>query len=375
VSRAPWRPLTWSRAPRGASRAALVAGVAVVVVGAIDSRFATRAESQTRNAGRAADATHARPAHARLHTACAGERPPLPDVLFYDLQSGAFPDSGHPDVAVHVPPGFDATLHPGLVLYFRGWNQCVASALADSDIPCSDDGEARPALSLATQIDDARVNALLVAPELRFDLPSGEPGQLGNPGGLRALLDELFSGRLADDLGCSLDVDALDRVMIVSHSGGYQAAASALALGDVPRIVEVDLLDSLYGADEVFTGWIAGETLRFDPRVDDSVRFVDLYTCCGGTVDRSRSMAQVARDALGEAGLADLLFDDDGEDDLAEEDLAHPLVFKRVPRDHSELPRAYVRALVESAGFEHVLEPGIAQRNLSPASSHSQRPK
>jgi hypothetical protein len=358
-----------------AARGVAAAGLSIVVVGAIDARFATRAESQARNGGRTADAAHLRRSHGRLHSACAGERAPLPDVLFYELHAGAFPDSGHPDVAVHVPPGFDATLHPGLVLYFRGWNQCVASALADSDMPCSDGSDVRPALALATQIDDAGVNALLVAPELRFDLPSGEPGQLGNPGGLRAMLEELFAEHLADALGCVLDVDALDRVMIVSHSGGYQATASALALGDVPRIVEVDLLDSLYGADDVFTEWIAGEAARFDPRVEDSVRFVDLYTCCGGTVDRSRSMAQVARDALGEAGLADLLFDDDGDEDLAEEDLAHPLVFKRVPRDHAELPRAYVRALVESAGFEHVLEPDALQRNISPASSHSQRPK
>ena len=329
------------------------AGLAVLAIGAIDARFATRAE----NDGRSSDATHARRSHGRrLHSPCAGDRRPLPDALFYELRGGAFPESGHPDVAVHVPPGFDATLRPGLVLYLRGWNQCVASALADDDAACTEGGEVRPALALATQIDDARVNALLVAPELRFDLPSGEPGQLALPGGARAMLQELFDEHLADALGCSLDVDALDRVVVISHSGGYQAAASALALGDLPGIVEVDLLDSLYGADDVFSEWIQSEAARFDPRVDESVRFVDLYTCCGGTMDRSRSMARQAKDALEEAGLEDLVYDDDGDDDLSEEDLAHPLVFKRVQRDHSLLPRTYVRSLVEAAGFARLAD-------------------
>jgi hypothetical protein len=67
-------------------------------------------------------------------------------------------------------------------------------------------------------------------------------------------------------------------------------------------------------------------------------------------------MARHAKDALEEAGLEDLVYDDDGDEDLSEEDLAHPLVFKRVPRDHSLLPRAYVRSLVESAGFARLTD-------------------
>src|SRR6185437_15804920 len=67
-------------------------------------------------------------------TACEGARGPLPEVLTYALRSGAFPGSPTltraPDVAVHVPPGFDGTRRPGLVVYFHGWSGCAAAALS-----------------------------------------------------------------------------------------------------------------------------------------------------------------------------------------------------------------------------------------------------
>jgi hypothetical protein len=208
-------------------------------------------------------------------------------------------------------------------------------------------------------MDAARVNALLVALELRVDSPTGEPGELSAPGGLRTLLRELFVEHLAEPLGCTLDVDALDRVVVVAHSGGYQAAASAMELGDVPAIAEVDLLDALYGADDQFARWIRGHAERFDRRVVRPVRFVDLYTCCGGTADRSRAMALLAGDVLSSAGLSRALYDDDGDGDLDAVALAQPVVFKRVPRAHADLPRTYLRALAEAAGFARIDDPGV----------------
>jgi hypothetical protein len=277
--------------------------------------------------------------------ACAGDRPPLPDMLTFELRSGAFPGSGHPDAAVHVPPGFDATRRPGVVLYFHGWNGCVGAALADEDVPCTEDGDARTASGLSAQIDEARVNALLVAVELRVDLPTGEPGQLAMPGNLRELLRELFTEHLAEPLGCALDVDMLDRVVLVAHSGGYQAAASALRYGDLPQITEVDLLDALYGADDVFADWVqqAVEDL------DRGLRFVDLYTSAGGTLERTRTLAKLARRYAG--SLEDVVENDDSDGDLSPETLLRPIVFKRVPLQHSQLPRAYFGALVRAAGF------------------------
>jgi len=288
----------------------------------------------------AADVRSAGPPPTPAVTACEGLRPPLPQSLLYELRAGAFPGSGRPDVAVHVPPGFDATRRPGVVVYFRGWNGCVQVALGDDDLPCSEDGEVRAASHLAAQLDAARVNALLVAVELRADQPTGEPGQMATLGGLRALLHELFAEHLSAALGedCALDVDALDRVVVVAHSGGYQAAAAVLAMGDVPSITEVVLLDALYGADEVFARWLR------DPGFDAPRRFVDLYTCCGGTLEHSRTLAALAHDA------GRPILDDDSDSELSDT-LERPLVFKRVPRAHAELPDAYFRPVVAAAGF------------------------
>jgi hypothetical protein len=287
-------------------------------------------------------------------SACAGARAPLPDALMLRLKSGAFPGGDHPDVAVHVPAGFDATRRPGLVVYFHGWQGCVGAALSADDVPCDDAALPRSGADLAHQIDAARVNAILVAIELRVDAPTGEPGQTAMPAGARDLLQELFADHLAGPLGCTVPIDALDRIVLVAHSGGYQALASVVARGDLPQVTEVDLLDALYGVPEVFLRWIADDVERFDPRQSAGLRFVDLYTCCGGTADRSLWMAGEVKSALARVGLEGAIRVDDRDGELDSPALASPVVFKRVPRPHGELPRAYMRALIEAAGFARI---------------------
>jgi hypothetical protein len=283
---------------------------------------------------------------------CEGDRPTPPRALYLKLRSAAFPGSPYPDAAVHVPPGFDATRSPGLVLYFHGWKSCVAAALADEDVPCTDgdDGDQddrHPAAGLAAQMDDARVNALLLAVELRVDASTGETGELATAGGMRAMLREVLHERLAGTLGCTLELDAIDRIVVVAHSGGYQAAATVLQLGDLPQISEVILLDALYGADDVFRSWVTDAPSR------RYHRFVDLYTCCGGTLDRSRAMAELAHRVAGGTSEG-MVFDDDGDADLDPGALTHPFVFKRVATPHGALPRAHLRALLDAAGFSRI---------------------
>jgi len=286
--------------------------------------------------------------------ACEGARPPVPGSLFFKLRSAPFGAEGRPDVAVHVPPGFDASWRPGVVAYFHGWNGCVSAAVADEPTVCSEGGAPRPAGNLARQLDDAGINALLVAVELRADMPTGEPGELMTPGGFRSMLREIFTDDLATPLGCVLDVDALDRVVLLAHSGGYQAAAAALEYGDVTRVTEVALLDALYGAEDSFSRWFGGQLRRFDGEVAEPLRFVDLYTCCGGTTERSRAMARFVANALSHDGLSRSLYDDDGPGEPDVDALAHPVVIKRVAAAHGDLPRVYVRPLLAAAGFARV---------------------
>ena len=288
---------------------------------------------------------HTASALRKPRSACAGNRPNVESTLSFELRSGAFPGSGHPDAAVHVPQGFDATRQPGLILYFHGWNGCAMASLGDVDVPCSPGLDPRHGSRLSAQIDEARVNALLVAIELRVDAASGDAGQLVLHGGLRELLRELFAEHLAPILGCVLETDELDRVVVVAHSGGYQAAASAVRYGEIPQISEVDLLDAFYGANDVFADW----AMQAVEALDRPRRFVDLYTTTGGTFERSRALAAVARAAS--IGYAERLKEDDTDADLSEESLRAPVVFKRVPRPHSELPRAYLRDIVRASGF------------------------
>jgi hypothetical protein len=289
------------------------------------------------------------PARGPAITACEGKRAPLPASLSYELRAGAFPGSGRPDVAVHVPPGFDATRRPGVVIYFHGWNGCVEAALSDEDTPCSEGGEPRPAAHLATQMDEARVNALLVAVELRADAATGEPGQLALVDDARELLRELFAEHLAEPLGCTLDLDDLDRIVLVSHSGGYQATASTLAYGGLPRVTEVVLLDSLYGADDVFSSWLLDPA----PGPDGPRRFVSLYTCCGVPFERSHAMARAARAAASERDeRGEIAVDDEGDaDGRLPAALTHPVVFALVGAPHDAMPQTYVRAAVQAGGF------------------------
>jgi hypothetical protein len=288
-------------------------------------------------------------------TPCEGRRPALPHALFFELRSGAFPGSGHADVAVHVPPGFDATRLPGLVLYLHGWQGCAAASLSSDEGACEDAGPA--GVDLAAAVDAAGVNALFIAIETRFQLPTGEPGNLAMPGAGRDLLRELLGEHLGDALGCDVPLEAIDRIAVIAHSGGYQAEAGLLALGDLPNVTDVILLDALYGADDLFARWIENRARRFDPRAADAVRFVDLYTCCGGTADASRRLARRTREALERAQMRGAMLDDDSDDALDTAMLKRPIVFKRVPLPHAAVPGAEMRALVESAGFARIRAP------------------
>jgi pimeloyl-ACP methyl ester carboxylesterase len=259
------------------------------------------------------------------------DQSPQSQTWLLELRSRAFVDAEGPAVAVHVPPGFDAGGGPGVILYFHGWNGCVRVALGDDDEPCVEGGPDRKASSLAAQLDQAGVNAMLVAIELRPDVESGDPGKLAEPGRVRAMMQELFVEHLALPFGRTLDVDALGPTIVVAHSGGYQAAAATLARGGV-RVDDVVLLDALYGADDVF-----GSAVRA------GVQLLDLYTCCGGTDGHSRALAA----ALVPTHRDGDVMVDDGDSDLDPTTLTHTVFFKRVPAAHALLPQLYARVIFE----------------------------
>jgi hypothetical protein len=267
-------------------------------------------------------------------------------VLLFELRSAPFPGTGHPDVAVHVPARFDATRHPGLVVYFHGFENCVANVVGSVDTECTPGAGTRSAMHLVDQLDDAHVNAILVAIQLPYDVRWGDPGQLATSGDFSALIHELLSEHLDALIGADLDVGDFDPVVVGTHSGGYEAAAAVLAGGGVQNIREVDLYDSLYGETNVFDDWLTAGASRLDPSQPAAVRFMDVYTLTGGTDGNSQLMATNAAGWLADAGVATNLLDDRTTDTEGVGDYA--VIFKASALAHDDLPRYYFEEFLQS---------------------------
>lgn len=272
-------------------------------------------------------------------------------VLTFELAHGAFPGSGHPDVAVHIPPGYDACARQGAVLYIHGHNNCVTNAIGDAPSACTPGGPARAAHHLITQLDDAHVNALLIAIEVRFDVASGDPGALANTNGLRDLLNELFDAHLSPLLGQPTRLDDLERVVLASHSGGYIAVARALERGGLTNLREVQLYDSLYGEVAAYQHFTIDQITRFDPMSDAALRFNIVFTDGGGTATLSRNLgAQLSTGVVSVMHPEWLLFDTTTAT-LTSDAFAHPLIVKRSMLSHDDVVRYYFGRMVAASGF------------------------
>jgi hypothetical protein len=275
----------------------------------------------------------------------------LPTPLTFTLAHGAFPGSGHPDVAVHVPAGLDACAPVGAIVYFHGFDNCVLNTIGSTSGTCTPGGSVRTAHHLVEQLDAAHVNAILIAVEVAYDEASGATGALANDGGLSALLRELFDDHLSAMLGRPTSLDDLDRVLIASHSGGYTAVARALDRGHVPHVSEVMLFDSLYGEIPVYEAYTTGQLDRFDPSAAAPLRFAMVFTDGGGTDAHSRALASEIESGLGAIGHADWLLFDDTTATLETAAFDHPLIVKHSMLSHDGVVLYYFQRFVAAAGL------------------------
>lgn len=275
--------------------------------------------------------------------------PALDPVRPFQLAHAAYPGTGHPDVAVHVPPGFDPCRRPSLVMFFHGFENCVVNAVGATDSVCTPGSPARVALHLAEQFDAAGVNAILVAPELSYDADTGNPGNLDNPGEVRAMLSELLVDDLSPLLGVSIDVPDLDRIVVASHSGGYWAVASTLDVGGID-VDEIELYDSLYGHYSTYSDWTTSDVSLFDPSVLPGRRFSMIWTTGGGTYGLSEQLESDVASALSSAGLDSLLFfQEDTAPTPTDAELAHPFVFKHSGLSHYGVPLYYFERVLAAS--------------------------
>jgi hypothetical protein len=258
------------------------------------------------------------------------------------LTAGAFPASpDHPSVLVVVPAGFDPTPPIDLFIYIHGFDNCITNVIGETDAACSAGGPIRNAYSLAAQLDASHRNALLVVPEVAFDMASGDPGTLGTAGGFHALLVETLA-TIPAPLG-PLDLSRVGKVAVASHSGGYTAAAGIVSGGGVP-IDELWLLDSLYGDTMEFDAWVMTDLADLTTLAR---RFADVYTTGGGTAANSQAMAARAKMWVDPS----VIVDDPTNGTLADTDYGHGLIFKYSALSHDDVPRYYVEHLLATSVF------------------------
>jgi hypothetical protein len=141
------------------------------------------------------------------------------------------------NVLVMIPPMFDRDAELiWVIIYLHGFETDV------SDTPFINTVE----LGFDAAYGNA-TNAILVAPQLAFKAKSGESGRLGEKDGLSNLLAEVFEkNKIHGKLG---------GVVVVSYSGGYQAAINCLTNNDSLTINNLVLLDSWYWKIEDGVDW------------------------------------------------------------------------------------------------------------------------
>ncbi len=258
------------------------------------------------------------------------------------LDHGAFPqDPAHPSALLYVPAAFDPTPPVALVVYLHGHNNCVTNIVGKTSGPCTPGGKARTAFALIEQLESSQRNALLLCPELAFDLASSAPGALGVPDGLLTFVTEVLATMsppmfVPGDLG---------PIVVASHSGGYAAAAALATVGGLP-VSQVWLFDSLYAKSAEFESWLKDDLDSF-ATPGWSRRFMDVYTDGGGTADDSQALAATVAPWFGpNAFVHDTTFAT-----WTLDQYDHGVLFKRSMLSHDGVPKYYFRKLLETSGL------------------------
>ena len=259
-----------------------------------------------------------------------------PSVALLDLSSGAFP-ANDVDAALVLPEHFDASKPYGLVLWFHGFEGCVAVAVGDEDAPCIEGGPTRRASGLASSLEASGANAALLAIELRVDRRSNEVGALEQPDHLRALVTEALAHAQPP-----LSVEQLQGVIVAAHSGGFRAAARSVTRGGLP-IQELHLYDALYGEVPTFADWLTTERTA-----DTPVRAMVLFTPSpAGTAAGSHALAAAVTSRVPDAAVDQR----EVSEPLHADAYRATFVFEQTEVPHGELPQAYFSTLLRASGL------------------------
>lgn len=149
-------------------------------------------------------------------------------------------------VLLDIPAGFDVS-RPGIIVVFFHGNAATLErdVIGRQHVP--------------DQIAAARLNSILIAPQLARDAWDSSSGQFWKRGAFAAFLEEAASrlARLTGDPRAAQAFRAMP-IVLVAYSGGYQPLAFALRdPASARRVKGVVLFDALYGEVDAFEGWLA----------------------------------------------------------------------------------------------------------------------
>lgn len=272
------------------------------------------------------------------------------------LRPASAPFAAHPEVLVHLPEGLRPDQPIALAVFLHGWFGCVDVVAGDEWAPCrpGTPGPVRAAMGVVGAFERARVNAVLVVPQLAFDAPSSDGGRLERKGGLRALVAELFAdGEIASALGRKLAPEDLSRVLLFAHSGAYDPVGALLAQGGL-EVHEVHMLDALYQVPTSLDRWarISVRSLDSGARPSrPSHRLSVIYTDREKTGPRSVSFFHDLLAPLTAARRSTFALESTSGATPTEAELAHPFVILRTTAVHEDVPRLFLGPLLRSAGL------------------------
>ena len=182
--------------------------------------------------------------------------------VFYDAATHYMDSS----VLIIAPKKLSANKRVDLVFWFHGWGNNIDSAAMRYE--------------LKAQFAASKLNAVLVLAETAKNASDSYGGKLEYNNTFRDLVEDIMQ-KLKKENAVSKRSEP-GNIILAGHSGAYRVMAFILQNGNMP-VQEVLLFDALYGQTNKYMNWI---------KLDNSHRFIDIYTDGGGTDLESKEMAK-----------------------------------------------------------------------------------
>ncbi len=210
--------------------------------------------------------------------------------LTFHLKSGNEAPGGRVNAWAYIPSRFNAHAPLHVIVLFHGFRNCIASYVSRGGEVCQPGSTSRTGYDLAHQMERAESGAILVVPEIAFDVVSSDPGKLAAKGALHEFMTELLDEGLAPYIGEHRS-DDIERFSLMASSGGYQALVPALDHGG-EHVTDLVLLDACYVYTKSPVGdFIFGSPDDFDPTKHKiPKRFGVIYSHGAGAFEMSEVM-------------------------------------------------------------------------------------